>query len=152
MVQMKRKQKTQECEGELHSLTVEMETQRWHCGSWGEMGCGHAGAAGTKVSVQGLGLCSVLAFVPDLVDVGIEADIGAWEQSLGGSQSWQGYGGTERPFPFVGGEFFQLRCQHGLGMIWGSRLASIGKGLLFAQLHIFIHNVPIVLNILHISL
>lgn len=55
--------------------------------------------------------------------------------------------------PFLSqGWIFQQRCQHGLGMIWGSRLASMGKGLLFAQLHIFIHNVPIVLNILHISL
>lgn len=100
MVQMKRKQKTQECEGELHSLTVEMETQRWHCGSWGEMGCGHAGAAGTKVSVQGLGLCSVLAFVPDLVDVGIEAvlTLVPGNRASGAPRAGRGMEGRSVPF------------------------------------------------------
>jgi len=107
MVQMKSKQKTQECERESHTLTVEMETQRWHCGSRGGMGCGGARAAGTEVSMQGLGLCSVLAFVPALGDVGIGAvlTLVPGNAASGAPRAHRSMEGRSVPFLLQGGIF-----------------------------------------------
>jgi len=164
---MKRKQKTQECEGELHTpdhgnedaalapqlLKASAELRFCRAES-----VTHAGQGQTfemvflKVSQQTprdhqlLPMSEARSVVPGLfVPFVIAAPrirtvlrlVVRW-QAGNTALHLGGCGGRSSPSSLLGW-VFQQGCQPGLEMIWGSRLASIGKGLLFAQLHIFIH-------------